>query len=175
MKYKDIPQFTRDGNWASDMDPRYLMQWIESEQAEAGLQLEPDFQRGHVWTEAQQIAYLEYLLRGGKSGRDLYFNCSFGANGLPKGEGYEEYVCVDGLQRIIAWKRYLNNEIPVFGHFCREFTDRFPIRLSMRVYINDLKTRREVLQWYIDMNAGGTPHSEAEISRVRALLEQEEK
>ena len=28
---------------------------------EMGLELNPDFQRGHVWTEQQQIAFLEYL------------------------------------------------------------------------------------------------------------------
>jgi len=39
--------------------------------------------------------------------------------------------------------------------------------------MNDLKTRAEVLQWYIEFNAGGTPHTEAEINRVRELLKKE--
>lgn len=29
--------------------------------------------------------------------------------------------------------------------------------ICMYLNINDLKTRKEVLQWYIDMNFGGTP------------------
>lgn len=33
--------------------------------------------------------------------------------------------------------------------------------------MNDLKTEKEVLQWYIDMNSGGTPHSNMEIERVK--------
>ena len=37
--------------------------------------------------------------------------------------------------------------------------------------VNDLKTEKEVLQWYIDMNAGGTPHSSEEIQRVREMIE----
>ena len=32
-----------------------------------GLQFNPDFQRGHVWTEGQQIAFMEFLLKGGKT------------------------------------------------------------------------------------------------------------
>ena len=39
-----------------------------------GLQLNPEFQRGHVWTEEQQIAWVEYYLRGGKSGNTIYLN-----------------------------------------------------------------------------------------------------
>ena len=39
--------------------------------------------------------------------------------------------------------------------------------------VNDLPSRGAVLRWYIELNSGGTPHSDAEIGRVRALLEQE--
>jgi hypothetical protein len=39
--------------------------------------------------------------------------------------------------------------------------------------INDLQYRREVLQWYLDMNTGGTVHSKEEIQRVKHLLEKE--
>lgn len=41
---------------------------------------------------------------------------------------------------------------------------------ALRINVNDLKTRDEVLQWYIDINAGGTPHTKEEIERVRAML-----
>ena len=37
--------------------------------------------------------------------------------------------------------------------------------------LNDLKSQREVLQWYIDLNSGGTPHSSEEIQRVKQLME----
>lgn len=38
-------------------------------------------------------------------------------------------------------------------------------------FINNLKTEKEVLQWYIDMNAGGTPHIKSEIERVKKMIE----
>lgn len=38
------------------------------------------------------------------------------------------------------------------------------------VHVNNLKTEKEVLQWYIDMNAGGTPHTTEEIDRVKKLI-----
>lgn len=42
----------------------------------------------------------------------------------------------------------------------------------MVININDLKTKKEVLQWYIQMNSGGTPHSPEEITRVEKLMEE---
>ena len=72
-KFKEIPQFTRDGSYAIDCSLPFLKDWVADEQNE-GLELNPDFQRGHVWTREQEIAYIEFLLRGGRTGRDLYFN-----------------------------------------------------------------------------------------------------
>ena len=51
-----------------------------------------------------------------------------------------------------------------------EFEDEFDHLMTMRFFVNDLKTRKEVLQWYVDLNAGGTVHTEAEIDKVRKLL-----
>ena len=41
---------------------------------------------------------------------------------------------------------------------------------TSKLNINTLPTRAAVLQWYLEMNAGGTPHADAEIERVRGLL-----
>lgn len=141
--------------------------WIEEE----GLQLNPDFQRGHVWTQEQQIKFLEFVLRGGKTGRTLYFNNPHWHICRPK-TGYSDFVCVDGLQRITAIQRFMHDEIRVFGLLYSEFEGETDlIRHGMEVNVNDLKTKREVLEWYIQMNAGGTPHSLDELQRVQKLME----
>lgn len=172
-RFRDIPKFTPSGSYAVDYPLDSLTRWITDEERESNLQLCPDFQRGHVWTEAQQIAFIEFLLRGGKTGRDLYFNCPSWHVQVDEG-AYDEFVCVDGLQRITAIRRFIRSEIPVFGSYYREYTDILQTSINtMRVHVNDLKSRREVLQWYIDLNAGGTPHSDEEIDRVRCLLDEE--
>ena len=66
-RFRDIPSFTRDGSWQCDFDFVYLLQFIDEHIKEYNLQLNPDFQRGHVWTEEQQIAWIEFFLRGGKT------------------------------------------------------------------------------------------------------------
>ena len=72
---------------------------------------------------------------------------------------------------------FLDDKIPVFGHYLSEYTDEVDRRLvlgmggvTLEMNVNNLQTRREVLQWYLDLNDGGVVHSSDEIERVRKLL-----
>jgi uncharacterized protein with ParB-like and HNH nuclease domain len=148
----------------------HFVKWVNENVEDCGLELNPDFQRGHVWTEKQQIAYIEFLLRRGKSGRVIYFNCPYWSHGSRDGW----FVCVDGLQRTTAIMRFINNEIPAFGCYYKDFEDKPSfIRDSISVNINNLQSKAEVLQWYLEMNTGGTPHSDDELEKVKYLLQQE--
>ena len=148
-----------------------MLEFIDEHVKNFNLQLNPKFQRGHVWTEEQQIKWLEFFLRGGKTGRILYFNYPSWQGPIKEGE-YNDFVCVDGLQRLTAIQRFMNGEIPVFGSYINEYEDRMSlVRDSIKVNINNLKTEKEVLQWYVDMNSGGTPHSDEEIERVKRMIE----
>ena len=80
-------------------------------------------------------------------------------------------VCVDGLQRLTTFLRFIHNEIPVFGHYYREFTDSGRTLYSIKINVNSLKKKKDVLKWYIEMNTGGTVHSDEEINRVKKLME----
>ena len=82
---------------------------------------------------------------------------------------------MDGLQRITALLKFWNNELKVFGHYQSEFEDTLKSEVRLSIHINDLQTKQEVLQWYIEMNEGGTPHSQQEIDRVKELLKQDAK
>lgn len=169
MKYKsfkEIPKFTRPGSYATDCPILRLDKWVREMEEDMGLNLCPDFQRGHVWTKAQQERYIEFLLRDGRTGRDIYFNCPSWHTQISEG-AYNEFVCVDGLQRITAIRRFTADEIKAFGSFFSEYEDNKRNALNtVRLHVNDLKTEREVLTWYIEMNTGGTPHSAKEIARV---------
>ena len=169
MKFKDIPQFTSYGSYEVNQSLRYLPEWIRKNQEETGLELNPDFQRGHVWTECQQIRYMEYLLHGGKSARTILFNHP-GWMGNFKGT----FVCVDGLQRITTCLKFMDDKLPVFGgYYLHDFEDKIPRDIDLKLNINNLQTRREVLQWYIELNSEGTIHTDAEIDRVKELLRKE--
>jgi hypothetical protein len=179
MKYTrfgDIPQLTRDGEWQCNFPLadvwRQVGDWVKGTDGDLCLDLNPDFQRAHVWTEAQQIAWIEFILRGGKTGRVLYLNHPRWAR-YNHDSPYAEFVVVDGKQRIEAIRRFVENEIPVFGSHYREYTDNLRLTRTMLINVNNLQSRAAVLQWYLEFNAGGTPHTDAEIQRVRELLEAE--
>lgn len=71
-----------------------------------------------------------------------------------------------------AIQRFFGNELKVFGSYFREYTDTIRMTTNtVRIHVNDLQTEKEVLNWYLEMNAGGTPHSKTELARVKALLE----
>lgn len=170
MRYSDIPSFTSEGNYQVDVPLNRIKAHLDTF-LEMGLNMEPDFQRAHVWTETQQIRFVEWLLRGGKgSAQNIYFNHTRWDTLASDGE----FVLVDGLQRTTAVLRFLNNEIPVFGgYYFRDFEGPCPMHIGLRFCVNNLKTRAEVLQWYLDINAGGVAHTEEEIEKVRRLLEEE--
>lgn len=175
MKFSEIPQLITGGgyecNFSIERVPKVLEEW----KAESGLQLNPDFQRGHVWAEAQQTAFIEYYLRGGRSGMVIFFNQPSWQHGQVT-DGYDDFVCVDGLQRLTAIVRFMNNEIPAFGQLHDEFGEsirRAPNSAGLRFNVNSLQTREQVLTWYLQMNSGGTPHTAEEIGRVRGLLDAE--
>lgn len=167
-KFQDIPQFTRDSSYGVDVSWCYLKRHMEAEGN--CIDYNPDFQRGHVWDLSKKIAYVEFSLRGGTSSRSIYFNCPHFARGR-----LENYVLVDGKQRLSAVLDFLNDLVPVFGnHVYSNFKDKLHMTgPCFRWNVNDLKTRVEVLQWYLDLNTGGVVHTSEEIERVKTLLAKE--
>ena len=176
-QFNDIKPFVRNASYRVNADWKYLREMLERYQERIGpdgkllndgLDMDPDFQRGHVWTRNQQIAYVEYIFQGGPTGRDIYFN-----NPTWQGSYTAKTVLVDGKQRITAALAFLDGKIPIFGHKITEWTGRLPYDAHFIIHMNTLKTRKEILQWYLAFNAGGTPHSKKELDRVRELLVKE--
>jgi hypothetical protein len=167
MKFRDIPQFTRCAGYVCDHPWSMFLDTLAKYVSDYGLDMDPDFQRAHVWDDTKRVRYIEYVLRGGQSGFDIYTNDP----GWNRG-GKHEFVLVDGKQRVDAVVRFLRNELPIFdGHFYKDFEDKLPFTgAHFRWHVNDLATRAEVLQWYLDINSGGVVHTESELDRVRALL-----
>lgn len=144
-----------------------------------GLNLDPDYQRGHVWTFNQQAKFIGHLIEGGTcanpiintgpEGKMLY---GLYKNGDPASE------ILDGKQRITAMLYFSDGKIPA------RLTD------GRNIYVNDMNalsqtsmrmsigvsyqivelTREKCLHWYIKLNRGGTVHTDAEIERVRSML-----
>jgi hypothetical protein len=173
MDFRSIPKLTRDGRYKIHVSWDSLEWNLQRYVEEYNLDLDPDFQREHVWTEEKQIAYVEHVLRGGQASNEIRFNCIGWQNTY---EG--PMVLVDGKQRLNAVRRFLRDEIKAFGHTCTELqipghAHQVPDIYNFIFYINDLDSRAEVLKWYLELNSGGVVHSQEELDRVRILLSKE--
>lgn len=132
-----------------------------------GLQLEPDFQRGHVWTEAQQIAFIEYWIQY-LPVPPLYFNWPLNS------ETYTDLVVVDGLQRLTAFRKFHAGKLLAFSkdityykklHETGDFF--FP---WIQLTITNIETKLDVLKFYLTMNSSGVQHTKDELDRVESII-----
>lgn len=173
--YLDIPKFTQC-HYTIDTPWWFLENWIKSRTEDSNLDLDPDFQRAHVWNDAKRIAYVEFILRGGKSGRDIYFNCP---NWQRLNSTRGQLVLVDGKQRIEAVRKFLRNEIKAFGRTSKDLipsqwiTATVPFDACFKFHVADLSTRKQVLEWYLELNSGGVVHTAEELQKVKNLIANE--
>lgn len=152
----------------------FLARQAEDMTAMGGLmELEPDFQRGHVWTQEQRVRYVESFIRG-QAPNLIMFNCPGWSRGKEKGDiPSHHFQCIDGLQRLTTLRMFMKGELTVFDGLTAASltgTPFDPKRMRIRVGVYEFCSRAELLQFYLDLNAGGTVHAQEELERVRGLL-----
>lgn len=173
---KPLPQCS--GN--TDIDLKYLKGQLEHYHADYGVELNPDFQRGHVWTQAQKISFIEAFIRGavGTTGRTITFNCpDYRGTDKATDSDLDGMVCVDGLQRLSAILEYMRGDFKIFpalhGGVAYDYFNGTKYSFkgnSIKFQIFTMQYKRDVLEYYLAINDTGTPHSQAEIQRIQAML-----
>lgn len=137
---------------------------------DAGRLIIPDYQRGRVWSPEQSALFAGFVLTGGQ----------------PPPIWVQEHPVadveeiVDGLQRITAMRAFFDGDIPAElpngGRVFRYNLDADCNGLLKGLYLTKmivrLPRRADVLRLYLRLNRGGTVHTDAEIARVQALLEE---
>lgn len=165
-----------DPRYTVDVGFDYLEKQLANYENDWGLNLDPDFQRGHVWTEAQRIAYIEGVFRGtvGDSQRIIQFNAPHWDDDDHGGDLPNEIQIIDGLQRLTTVRKFMAGEVLAFGMQVDDFADSaFSVRrgaFRLKFAVHNFAWRSDLLRFYLAINAGGTPHSAAEIERVTAML-----
>jgi hypothetical protein len=140
---------------------------------EYGIDMDPDYQRGHVWTTAQQSAFVGHLLEGGRV-QPLIINQG------PDGQ-MNPAELVDGKQRMTACLAWSRDEIPAVISDGRKFylsdldeDGQRQCRMGIgMIYGIVMLTRPECLKLYLRLNSCGVAHTEAELARVREMLAKE--
>jgi len=166
--FREIPQFPF-ASYRVNMGWGYLEDWMRQQNEYYVVELNPAYQRGYVWSEEQKERYIEYQLKGGFSGKDIFWNSPSWMRGVTKkGEVIE---LVDGKQRVDAVIGFMNNKVKAFGKFKNEFEDKLPpIKYDLIFHINNLQTQKEVVEWYLGLNRGGSIHTETDLKPAYDLL-----
>jgi hypothetical protein len=169
MRFQDIPQFPF-ASYRCNIGWGYLEDWLTSHDEYYKLDLDPPYQRGYVWTMEQKTAYIEYQLRGGFSGRDIFWNCpNWMSRGEIKGNKME---IVDGKQRISAVREFLVDEVPAFGLLRSQFEGSQRLHEGFIFHINNLSDPKDVVEWYLGINRGGSIHTDEDLRPAYELLKQ---
>lgn len=119
-------------------------------------ELNPDFQRGHVWTPSQQVSFVESFIRGMTAGRVL-FNCPGWVNSARVDGDIQanRFQCIDGLQRLTALRKFMSDEILVFSGFRASDLrgspfDPWRLGYRLQVGIYEFQSRADLLRFYLD-------------------------
>ena len=91
----------------------------------------------------------------------------------------DEMVIVDGKQRLTSIIMFLQNELPVFknldkndvGFYYKEL-DSIRLNCDLEFVINDLPTKKQELEWYLQINRGNVAHTKEELEKVEKMLEE---
>lgn len=165
----------RDPAWtAATHGCDYGLKYLESGLRDTwNVDIDPPYQRGHVWTTEQQSAFLGYWLQGGTVPTLWVWE-------PPRSKEYSGKArpeLIDGKQRLTAWLKWWHGEIAadINGQkvFVGDTDQKFRIHHMIHITFVRLESRADVLRFYLQLNGGGTPHSPNELARVRKLLAQE--
>ena|GEM_PF-3438287 len=133
------------------------------------LDMSPDYQRGHVWTDAQAEAFVGAFAE----------RTPVPAIFIRRGAHPAPDQVVDGKQRLTALLRFVSCEIGAALTDGRRVMwadfDIFDRRMFLHatmpvVHLAESTTDADVLRIYLRLNRGGTPHTDDELRRVEGLL-----
>lgn len=176
--YRELRASMPHGEGECSFFAHHLRKWIDGDGTDDGsslrLNIDPDYQRGHVWTPEQSAAFVGHKLEGGE--------CPTLTIQRWDRDPVDELV--DGKQRVLAILGFVENRIPALltdgrSYYLREWSaeDQHLLPRSFELMLRGrhvkCPTRADVLRLYLRLNRGGSVHSDEEIERVRAMLASE--
>lgn len=159
-----------------NMSPKELVRQV----VDRGWDLNPDYQRGHVWTPSHSERFMGHFLEGNMVPPFYVQRWDSEKNAPPhlKADYWDHAEVVDGQQRIRAITAWLDGSILAELSDGRRIAYRDFDEVERRclpvfsIYFFDI-SRAERLKFYLKLNRAGVYHTDAEIDKVRKLLENE--
>lgn len=149
-------------------NPEEEMKFLHGDRLVCGFVL-PDFQRGHKWTQEQDVAFIESIILGHHPGTFKY-NSTLHLD-VVEIDGREVFPfnlwLLDGQQRITALDSYWSDDFPVFDLYWSEVPLRDQRRFNSSVFPASeyqLGSYEELVEVYWTLNRGGTAHTDEDMA-----------
>jgi len=130
------------------------------------IDLNPEYQRGNVWTQSQKVALIHSIMREISIG-------TFVAIKRPYEEGEKCYEMLDGKQRLLAILDFRENRLSYLGKRWMDLhpSDQlsFDNRTISYAEITNID-RIKKLDTFLKLNTYGKPQSEEHLKNVKDLL-----
>jgi hypothetical protein len=132
-----------------------------------GVEMDPDYQRGLVWTLKDKQELIESIFQDVDIGKFVFAH-------LPFKSKSPTYEIIDGKQRLNALIEYYEGRFEWRGKLYRDLypgdqshIDTYPISYAE---LSERSTRAEILDCFIRLNTSGKPQDPKHLEAVKALL-----
>lgn len=165
VRLRRVQHLTPDSTYRVDIPIAGIPRFVE----QYGIDMDPDYQRGYVWTREQKRQFVGAVLQNHNSIPIFWFNT------LSVGKA----EVVDGKQRLSAILGWLNGDYdavcPCGESFAFADADvigerNLDMMTVLKMHFVEL-TRPDVLRFYLALNSGGTVHKPKDLNRVRRMLD----
>ncbi|MEU0030734.1 DUF262 domain-containing protein [Streptomyces sp. NPDC006335] len=180
------------------LNPSYQSaRWLARRVVEGEIDANPSYQRGSVWTEDQRIALVQTWMRGLPAGVVILADRGNGAwiGDDPWQTGQGMWAVVDGKQRLTTAVMWFGSEFAIPASWLpgdhvdvTEDTDDGPYvrhnglapkgQRFMERYCSllvaetkDCATEADEAAFYLLVNGGGTPQTDADMAKARRVAE----
>lgn len=137
-----------------------------------GINLDPAYQKGLVWSEADKVHLIDSIFNGIEIGKFAFIHLDFET-------GKPSYEILDGKQRLTTIIEFIEDRFKYKGLCFSELSQ------SDKRYFEDYNitvgesrgqlTEAEKMRYFLRLNIGGIPQSEEHLKKVAKLLEKEMK
>ena len=144
------------------------LQSICSKKYSFGLNLDPYYQRGLVWSEEQKVSLIDSIFKEVEIGRFLFIDLGW------QGIGKESYEVVDGKQRLSAIFDFIENKFKYKGLYykdlCKSDVRRFNNLSIVWGTLHSSTTKDELLEIFVRLNTHGVAMDKSHLEKVKALM-----
>lgn len=140
-----------------------------------GIDLEPEYQRGNVWTPEQKVKLIDSIYHNVDIGKFAIIKRNWGSNSNEPAQP-QLYEMLDGKQRLTALIEFFTGQFKYKGKYYHElcWTDKNQFKnYHISVAETSPLTNAQKYRYFLKLNTTGTPVCKNHMERVAGMLQKE--